>query len=372
MRKMMSQYDVIVVGAGVAGSAVAIYLAQSGKQVLLLEKTASAHHKVCGEFISIEACGYLDQLGIRLDLLGAQGIETIRLIRNRQIISAPLPFQAQSLSRYALDEALIARAQDVGVEVRRGIRVSNIFPEEDRWRVECPESALTASHLFLATGKHDLRGWRRPARQNELIGFKMHFGIPDKALEKLTRATSIFLFAGGYAGLQRIEDKRVNLCLVVSKSFFVSSSKKWDGLLAHLFESNPILSEYLSESTPCWPNPLSISGIPYGYVYRPDSSTPNNLYRIGDQIAVIPSFCGDGIAIALRTAFIAAKHLISDNAIRYHKQAHSELAPQIAAAMRFSNIIEHPAGQSAMIAACGVLPGILTTIAKQTRLRKFD
>ena len=50
----MSQYDVIIAGAGPAGSSAAIRLAAGGLNVLLVEQKKFPRPKLCGEFISPE------------------------------------------------------------------------------------------------------------------------------------------------------------------------------------------------------------------------------------------------------------------------------------------------------------------------------
>ena len=65
-----AQYDLIVVGAGPAGSACAITAARAGAKVLLLEKDRFPRQKVCGEFVSPESLGllhgFLDDGGFEL------------------------------------------------------------------------------------------------------------------------------------------------------------------------------------------------------------------------------------------------------------------------------------------------------------------
>src|SRR5690349_9759851 len=56
--------DVIVVGAGPAGSATAAYLAMTGLDVLLLEKTTFPREKVCGDGLTPRAVKELITLGI--------------------------------------------------------------------------------------------------------------------------------------------------------------------------------------------------------------------------------------------------------------------------------------------------------------------
>src|ERR1039457_6254632 len=100
----------LVVGGGLAGSMVAIRLAAAGRQVTLLEKESSAHHKVCGEFLSREAVEYLRQVGVDPLVLGAATIRFVRVTSKRKTVETALPFTALSLSRFALDAAMLSRA----------------------------------------------------------------------------------------------------------------------------------------------------------------------------------------------------------------------------------------------------------------------
>lgn len=56
------QSEVLVLGGGVAGCAAAIALARNGRGVTLIEREPISRHKVCGEFLSGEALGYLHAL----------------------------------------------------------------------------------------------------------------------------------------------------------------------------------------------------------------------------------------------------------------------------------------------------------------------
>src|SRR5580692_9133188 len=106
----------MIIGGGLAGSKAALRLAAAGRNTLLIEKEKSAHHKVCGEFLSPEAVGYLRQAAIN----------RLRVSMGNHTVESQLPFTALSLSRHLLDEALLNRAADEGCVVRRGFAVDKL------------------------------------------------------------------------------------------------------------------------------------------------------------------------------------------------------------------------------------------------------
>ena len=74
-------YDLIIIGAGPAGTAAAISAARRGASVLLLERGRFPRHKVCGEFVSAESLGLLGEF---LDLEHAALIhDAVRIPRAR-------------------------------------------------------------------------------------------------------------------------------------------------------------------------------------------------------------------------------------------------------------------------------------------------
>ena len=88
------EVDNLVIGGGLAGSMVTIRLASAGRSVTLLEKERSAHHKVCGEFLSPEAVEYLRQAGVEPLNLGAATIRFLRMSSRRTVVETILPFTA--------------------------------------------------------------------------------------------------------------------------------------------------------------------------------------------------------------------------------------------------------------------------------------
>ncbi|MBV8229467.1 MAG: FAD-dependent monooxygenase, partial [Planctomycetaceae bacterium] len=57
-------FDVVIAGAGLAGGSLALRLARVGARVALLDPARFPRDKLCGEFLSPECWGVLDDLGL--------------------------------------------------------------------------------------------------------------------------------------------------------------------------------------------------------------------------------------------------------------------------------------------------------------------
>jgi menaquinone-9 beta-reductase len=333
----------------------------------LLEKKIGAHHKVCGEFLSSEAICYLSQVGIDLMSHGAQPISALRLISRDHVIESNLPFPALSLSRQRLDEALLSRATKAGARVMRGSGVEALHQKGASWQAHLDSGeCIPGKNAFLATGKHDLRGWRRPpGRQNDLIAFKMHWRLTDANVSEMKRHVELVLFAGGYCGLQPIEDGVVNLCLLVRRETFRRLGGSFTRLLETIKADSPYLTRRFDQAVALWPRPLSASSIPYGHIH----AGSDGLWHLGDQMAVIGSFSGDGMSIALHSAALAASiYLSGGTADRFHREMRRHIANQVSLATKISQAFVSSLGQHLIAWGIHLCPGILRVAAMATRI----
>jgi len=121
----------------------------------------------------------------------------------------------------------------------------------------------------------------------------------------------------------------------------------------------------LHNATQCWTKPLAISPIPYGYT----AQLSDGIWRIGDQAAVIPSFTGDGMSIAIHSAELAAEMFLSGSTpgeclARLHAQLHT--------GMRFATFLSRAmvtsTGRMFAPAVLSLVPGTFSWIARHTRI----
>ncbi len=331
----------------------------------LLEKSRSAHHKVCGEFLSGEALHYLRQLGLEPEAFGALPIQQLRCVRERVLCEQKLPFPAQSLTRCVLDEALLLKAREAGAHVLRGVAAEGLERCGEAWRVRTSASdEFTATDVLLAQGKHDLRGHPRGSgRHGNLIAFNTYLRLTAAQSSRLQGAIELHMFPGGYAGLQLVQGNLANLGLLISRRSFRRHRNGWPDLFSELQSGSAVLKERFAGAEEVLLKPLALSAIPYGFLRE---KTENGLWWLGDQAAVIPSFSGDGMSIALHSAFRAVAGMLNGTtSMDFQRQLASELRRQVRLATLVSQALVRAPG---LVAAVMRAPGVVDRIARHTRV----
>jgi flavin-dependent dehydrogenase len=174
------------------------------------------------------------------------------------------------------------------------------------------------------------------------------------------------LYPGGYGGIQPVEGGMANLCCVVQQRHLGRGANRWESFLAQMQRDCPHLAMRLEGAEPQLDRPIAITHIPYGYIRR---TTESSLYCIGDQAAVIPSFTGDGISIALHTARCAvAAYLEAEPAEVFQAKLRSALLPQMRLAEFAADGLNNAIARAVLPFCLRVWPGVMSVTAKLTRV----
>lgn len=288
----------ILIGAGPGGSGLAAALARRGWRTLLLERGELPRHRVCGEFLSPEAVGSLERLGLRL--AGAVPIRGVALSGpGGEALRFGLRAPGWGLSRLSLDHQLVAAARQSGAEVRTGVTVVRLERGEG-WRLHLRESDPVVGRLVVgAWGRAGLPGLRTAVaaaggkEPPRFVGVKLHLsGIAPAPLVELA------CFAGGYGGLAPIEEGRTNLALLLTAEGFRASAASPEMLLAALPDLAPGLAPRLWGAQIVPESWRVIAGVATERPNRPWDGLP----LVGDAATVIPPLVGEGMAMALGSA----------------------------------------------------------------------
>jgi flavin-dependent dehydrogenase len=364
----MPEAPFIAVGGGLAGAAFALELARNGAPVLLIESTRSPHHKVCGEFLSEEAQTLLSYLGIDVHTIGASSMGTFRLAAGEHCAEAPLPFLAAGYSRYRLDQALLDKAAEAGADIRRGVTVNEVSESAASLAVKAGGKKLEARGLALAGGKHNLRQF--PRAPSDMVGFKLQLHVSAAALRQLDDVVQLMMFDGGYMGAIIVEEEIVTLCWVLHSDLLQQIGADWQSQAAFFARQSPLFAALLDGAKPRWSKPVAVAAIPYGYLRREPISPA--IFPVGDQLAVIPSFTGDGMSIALLSGIAAAQAVLAgESADVFQRRMIARLAPQFRWASFVNVLFETKRLHPLTIGTAKILPRLVTWLAQSTRLATY-
>lgn len=356
----------LIIGSGIAGSAVAITLARGGARPVLLERSRDTGDAICGGFLSWQSLAALDRLGLDAAQLGGQRVTQVRLFAGRHQANATLPQPGMGLSRRSLDTLLLATAEAAGSAVERGVTVRGYGDGH----VSTADGATMASPaIFAAHGKYAVAGHDRvpPPRvaADPVIGLRQRISASPRIAAMVGDAVELFLFDRGYAGLVRQEDGSANLCLAVHKSRLTEAGGRPEALLAAWGADNARLGDRLAAGDAIGPID-AIAAVPYGW-RRTDGDA--GLWRLGDQAAVIPSLAGEGMGIALATAESAAKAWQSGRtADDWQRGMARRLGRPMTLARIIWSLAEDPRFNGAGVTLLRYLPFLTNGLARATRV----
>lgn len=328
----------------------------------MIERTRETGDALCGGFLSWQTLDRLERLGV--GGLEAHPIAEVRVFHRKQQATARLPDLAIGVSRYRLDTVMQRVATDAGATLERGITARSYADGT----LKTDSGDLTPDALFLATGKHDVRGFGRPKPSGDApMGLRIRLA-PHPALRKLLEhAIELHLFAGGYAGLLMQEDDSANLCMALRKSRFTEAGGDAATLLRQLGNDHPQLGERLAFLTGA-PATDAIAAVPYGW--RTDT-TESGLFRLGDQAAVIPSLAGEGMGIAIASGSAAADAFLEGGpaaAPQFQRDFAARTRRPVAVASMLWHQGERPAMAQLAVPLLNTFPALAGFAARMTRI----
>ena len=319
MNLFTENFDVIIAGAGPAGSSAAIHLARAGLRVLLVEQKKFPRPKLCGEFISPECRQHFEKLGVAgaMSGVGPSTIsETVFYSARGHHLSIPSRWfggpAALGLSRAVMDDVLLRRAQDCGVSVLEGASISEPLITQSTVagvKLKLNGSAqeyceYRAPVTIDATGRARIltRKLTQRSSKPKLVAFKVHLRNTRVA----RGACEIYFYPDGYGGLSTIEGDISNLCFIISAEQVKRHHSDPKTVMLETVMKNERAAYTLKHATPEseW---LSASWESFG---RQRPSPARGLLAIGDSAAFIDPFTGSGMLMAFESGELASDVII--------------------------------------------------------------
>ena len=318
-RSGRGHYDVVVVGAGPAGSAAAIGTALSGWRVLLVDKATFPRDKVCGDFLSPRSLTALDQLGCwdAVRLAQPHSIQRSVVHLNGELISAGampgmagLPGYGLVIPRMVFDEILFRRAEQAGAKTVEHFEVEEISVNSHGVTVSGQSAGRPRSFasrlVIIADGARSRLASSlglAPGRDGRRDLFALRAYYDGVASDPGTAA--IFFdeaYFPGYAWMFPVGGGRANvgmgMVMDVSRHYGINVRERF----VHWLAEDPGLQEMLGGGR----QDGRIVGWPLSTYRGSHGNYANRVLVVGDAGYFVDPVNGEGIHTALETARLAA------------------------------------------------------------------
>ena len=298
--------EVIVIGAGPAGSIAAADLATRGRSVLLLDGATFPREKVCGCCLSSRGVATLGSLGLHDLLATGTPLETVALGIHGRIW--PLSFPgSRVLSRGVLDQGLLDHARACGVSFRprcRGTVATDgvvSLRTGDGFERMRPKLVIVADGLDgRALRDHPAFTWDKSPTTRFGAGTITEPDAPGPAPGVL----EMLVDTDGYLGIVRLPDGRLDLAAALDVGG--ARSRGGPGRLAAeilIRHDRRDLAAMMEKATWSATPPLT----------RQRTVASGNIACVGDAAGYVEPFTGEGMTWAMRCALALAE--IADSAV---------------------------------------------------------
>lgn len=316
--------QVIVVGAGPAGSSAAFHLARAGVDVLLLEKSVFPREKVCGDGLTPRAVHQLIRMGVDIKAPGwtrSRGMRWVAGERQVQIDWPALggyPDFGLTRSRHDFDDILARHAVAAGARLRTGVKVTD--PVTDRAGRVTGVTAVSGAGdpvvhrapVVIAADGASARlalamGLQRDTKRQIATAARRYYRSPERSREEYLELWADLRFPRsdrylpGYGWIFPMGDGRVNVGL---------------GAIPHRrhgkADLRATLDRWLARTPGAWglreenaEGPVRSAALPLGFNRHPLYA--RGLLLVGDSGGMISPWNGEGIGQALEAGEVAAE-----------------------------------------------------------------
>jgi menaquinone-9 beta-reductase len=350
--------DLVVVGAGPAGTAAAMTAQARGLDVVVLDRATFPRDKTCGDGLTAAALRLLERFGVDVPRLPASAVRTAVVVGpDRWQVELPLPdagLHAAVVARVDLDAALVARAHALGVTVHTGVGVDGVEEDDDAVVVRTVDGGTVRAPALIAADGHysgvrrargttgaDLGTWHAVRQYYRQVGDPRLWVIFERDL------------LPGYAWVFPLPGGRANVGLGVLRGAG-HDGHRLAALWPELLTREPMRAALGPRAEPegrhrAWPIPS---------VYASARLTDGRVLYAGDAAGVVDPMTGEGIAQAIESGALAAEAVAGGGpptaiADRYRRTVDAALGRDLRFAAALSRVLRSTVGATAAIRVAG-------------------
>ncbi len=375
-----TQFDIAIIGGGLAGLALSIQAARSGYKTVLLEKEQYPFHRVCGEYISLESWDFLEQLGLPLSAMQLPLIKRLQVTApNGKLFQTVLPLGGFGISRFKLDYELAQLATAAGVVLLEQEKVTNVELQDDVFHIQSNGTSLTSKLAAGSFGKRsnlDIK-WdrsfvsKKPSKLNHYIGVKYHIQTNHPA-----DVIALHNFENGYCGISKIEDNRYCLCYLTTAANLGRHHNSIEQMQQEVLFRNPYLAQLFTTATFLYSSPVTISQISF----QNKTQVEQHVLLLGDAAGMITPLCGNGMSMALHSSklafscmnsFLQRQYTRTQMELQYQQLWHGQFAARLRTGRIIQQFFGKPAVTNLFVQAFRTVPYLAKPLIQLTHGRPF-
>jgi geranylgeranyl reductase family protein len=357
-------HDVLIAGAGPAGSIAALILARAGLQVLIVDRDSFPRDKLCGDTLNPGALALLESLG--LDPEWQQEAMPLR----GMLVTGPgarvearyrAPLEGWAISRRVLDSWLLSRAIGAGATFEPGVTVRGAWVTdshsrrvvrglEARGRDRAPVR-LPARITIAADGRRSATALSVGLLRHPAEPRRWAFGTYADGFPGLSDMGEMHVRAGRYIGIAPMTASRANICVVTGSPEGAASPRD---LICRALSAEPELRDRAAAAR--FDQPVHVIG-----PLAVDASAAGmpGLLLAGDAAGFVDPMTGDGLNLAMQGAVLAAEAALrvmasgegTDAACWLASRRRAVLGPKLRFNRLLRGLVE--SGVGLRIAGCG-------------------
>ena len=371
-------WDVLIAGAGPAGTVVATILARAGARVLIVDREQFPRHKLCGDSISPGTLAVLRRLNLS-KWVETHGIPIDGMLltgpRNARVVGRyPRSLQGRALRRRDLDYWLLGEAIRAGAQFEDCVVVRRPLVEQSeggrllvtgvhvRNRTKSG-TALRARVTIAADGRRSALSFGLGLARHPVRPRRWAIGAYFEGVSGMTSLGEMHIRDSEYLGVAPLADGLTNACFVGSRASLAHVRNPEHALRAAI-DRDEILRERFAGARMAAPpvvlGPLAVdvraAGVP-------------GLLLAGDAAGFLDPMTGDGLRFAVRGAELAAETALtmlttgnSDAHITLGRRRHNAFAWKWRLNRTLRRVVDSPAALGAGVLAASVSPALLRSL----------
>ena len=335
---MNNSYDIIIIGAGPAGSTAALYADKLGLKTIILDKSSFPRDKICGDALSGKSVRYMRDLNILDEVPTLNGAKINRITfgspTHKQfdinLTKSKDPDKIKSgfvIAREVFDNFLFKKAKNV-TEIKEGFNVTDLIFDKNQvvgveGKIDKQKEKLYAPIVLGCDGAKSIMarklGFHSEDGENTAIAIRCYY----EGVEGLTDQIELHFVdevLPGYFWLFPAGDNIANIGIGLSKKNAKKDERKLTEILDEVTQSDYFRDRFKNAKKLEKPKGWSL---PLGRIKRPNHG--DGFMLLGDAAGLIDPFTGEGIGNAMASAKFAVD--TADKALKnndFSKQMLSE------------------------------------------------